>query len=292
MSADRQVVLVTGVTGKQGGAVVRHLRARGFVVRALTRDVSSEKARPLAQAGVEVVQGDMTDAASLERAVEGAWGVFSMATPFEAGMDAEVAQGTMLADAAKAAGVRHYVYSSVGGANRDSKVPHFETKWAIENHLRSLGLSLTIVRPVYFFENFVGGWAMQKTNGGYTLAMPLSPDRPLQGVAADDIGAFVALAFGDPERWRGQEFELAGDEMTGPHYCEAMSRDLGTPVTYFQVPWEAIRGQSEDVYRMYDFFEREGYGADIAGLREIHPGLQSFDRWLECGGLRPLKEQG
>jgi uncharacterized protein YbjT (DUF2867 family) len=291
VSTDKQVVLVTGATGKQGGAVARHLRACGFRVRALTRDPSSEKAQPLLQMGVEVVQGDTTDAASLEKAVEGVWGVFSMATPFKAGMEAEVTQGKTLGDAAKAAGVQHYVYSSVGGADRDSKVPHFETKWAIENHLRSLGLPLTIIRPVYFFENFVGGWAMQKTDEGYALAAPLSPGRTLQGVAVDDIGAFVALVFGEPGRWAGQEFELAGDEMTGPRYCEAMSRDLGRPVRYQQIPWEAVRAQSEDGYRTFDFFEREGYKADIAKLRETYAGLQNFAQWLERGGLRPLKEQ-
>ena len=170
-------------------------------------------------------------------------------------------------------------------------MPHFETKWAIENHLRSLGLPLTIIRPVYFFENFVGGWAMQKTDEGYALAMPLSPERPLQGVAADDVGAFVALTFGQPDRWRGKEFELAGDEMTPPQYCEAMSRDLGRPVSYQRVPWEAVRGRSEDAYRMYDFFEREGYSADIAHLRELYPGLHTFAQWLARGGLRRLKEQ-
>jgi len=291
VSTDKQVVLVTGSTGQQGGSVARHLRACGFRVRALTRDPSSEKAQPLSRMGVEVVQGDMTDRASLDRALAGVWGVFSVATPFEAGMEAEVAQGKTLADAAKAAGVEHYVYSSVGGADRDSKVPHFETKWAIENHLRFLGLSPTIVRPVYFFENFVGGWAMQKADEGFALAMPLSPDRSLQAVAADDIGAFVAMAFGQPDRWAGQEFELAGDEMTPPQYCEAMSRDLGTPVRYLQVPWEAVRSQNEDVYRMYDFFEREGYAADIAHLRELHPGLHTFAQWLERGGLRRLREQ-
>jgi uncharacterized protein YbjT (DUF2867 family) len=291
VSADKQVVLVAGAAGRQGGAVARHLRACGFRVRGLTRDPSSERAQALSQMGVEVVRGDMTDAASLEKAVAGVWGVFSMATPFEAGMEAEVAQGKTLGDTARAAGVQLYVYSSVGGADRDSKVPHFETKWAIENHLRSLGLPLTIIRPVYFFENFVGGWAMQKTDEGYTLAMPLSPDRPLQGVAVDDIGAFVALAFGQTERWRGQEFELAGDELTGPQYCEAMSRDLGRPVRYLQIPWDAIRSQNEDAFRTYDFFEREGYAADTAGLRQTYPGLQSFAQWLERGGLRPLKEQ-
>ena len=289
MGNDTRVILVAGATGKQGGAVVRHLQAGDFRVRALTRDPEASKAQPLREIGAELVRGDLTQRASLDEALAGAWGVFSMATPFEAGPEAEIRQGTTLGDAASAAGVRHYVYSSVGGADRDSGVPHFESKWAIENHLRSLGLALTIIRPTYFFENFSGGWSLQPSDDGYSLGMPLSPERALQATAVDDVGAFVALAFRDPDRWQGHEFELAGDEMTGPGYCEAMSRDLGRPVRYQQLPWEAVRSQSEDVYRMYDFFEREGYAADIAHLRELHPGLQSFQQWLDAGGLRSLK---
>jgi uncharacterized protein YbjT (DUF2867 family) len=119
----QQTILVAGATGRQGGAVVRHLRDGGFAVRALTRDPESDKARALREGGAEVARGDLNDAATLGPALEGVYGVFSMATPFEQGMDAEVRQGTTLGDAAQAAGVKHYVYSSVGGAERHSGVP-------------------------------------------------------------------------------------------------------------------------------------------------------------------------
>ena len=290
MSSEKGTILVAGATGKQGGAVTRHLRAAGYAVRAISRDPDAEKAQPLRGLGVELVRADLTDPASLEGALDGISGVFSVATPFEAGLDAEMAQGKTLGDAARAAGVKHYVYSSVGGADRDSKVPHFESKWAIENHLRALGLPLTVVRPVYFFENFVGGWAMQPAGDGYTLAMPLSPSRPVQAVAADDIGGIVAMAFADPAAWIGREFELAGDERTLPEYASAMARDLGVPVDYVQVPWEAIRERSEDLYRMYDFFEREGYQADTSALRAEYPALHTFEQWLAEGGLARLRK--
>jgi uncharacterized protein YbjT (DUF2867 family) len=289
MSSPSQTILVAGATGQQGGAVARHLRAGGFAVRALTRDPEADKAQPLKVAGVELVKGDLTDRASVDAALRGIDGVFSVATPFEAGLDAEIAQGKTLGDAAKAAGVKHYVYSSVGGADRDSKVPHFESKWAIENHLRALGLPLTIVRPVFFFENF-GGWAMQPAGDGHTLAMPLSPDRPLQAVAVDDIGAFVALAFADPTGWIGMEFELAGDERTLPEYSAAIAGAIGAPVDYVQVPWEALRAENEDFFRMYDFFEREGYQADLGALRAQYPGLHTFASWLSGGGLAQLRK--
>jgi len=183
------------------------------------------------------------------------------------------------------------VYSSVGGADRDSKVPHFESKWQVEEHLRSLDLPLTIVRPVYFFENF-GGWGLQPQEGGegYTLAMPLSPETTLQSVAVDDIGAFVAKAFAAPADSAGREFELAGDELPLAGYAAAIGRDLGAPVGYFEVPWEAVREQSEDIYLMYRYFEREGYKADIAALRAEYPGLHTFEQWLAEGGLARLRK--
>ena len=290
MSSPQATILVAGATGQQGGAVLRHLLAGGFAVRALTRDPEADKARPVRAAGAELVKGDLSDRASLDAALEGVYGVFSMATPFELGMDAEILQGTTLGDAAKAAGVEHYVYSSVGGAERDSRVPHFESKWAIENHLRALGLPLTVVRPVYFFENF-GGWGLQPNEGGegYTLAMPLSPDAMLQSVAVDDIGAVVAGAFATPAESAGRAFELAGDDLPLSAYAAAISRDLGAPVGYFQVPWEAIKEQNEDIYLMYRFFEREGYQADIAALRAEYPGLRTFAQWLTEGGLGRLR---
>ena len=287
MAAAKGLILVTGATGKQGGAVTRHLLAAGYQVRALTRDPQAEKAARLREIGVDLVQADLTDGASLGEALDRVDGVFSMATPFEKGLDAEVAQGVNLGDAAAAAGVKHYVYSSVGGAERDSKVPHFESKWRIEEHLRALGLPLTVIRPVWFFEN-LPAYTLQPAGEGFIMPMPLAPDRPFQGVAADDIGAVVARALAEPERWIGREVELAGDERTLSLYAEAASRDLGLPVTYVQVPWEAIRERSEDLAKMYEFFEREGYQADLPALRAELPGLRTFDQWLAEGGLRLL----
>jgi len=166
------------------------------------------------------------------------------------------------------------VYSSVGGAERQSGVPHFDTKRQVEEHLRALDLPLTIARPVYFFENF-GGWGLQPNEGGegFTLAMPLAPETTLQSVAVDDIGAAVAKAFATPEASAGKAF----------------GRDLGAPVGYLQVPWDAVKQQNEDIYLMYRFFEREGYQADIGALRAEYPGLHTFEQWLAEGGLGHLR---
>jgi uncharacterized protein YbjT (DUF2867 family) len=290
-STDRGTILVAGATGKQGGAVTERLRAAGYTLRGLSRDVDGEQARHLRAEGQEVVRGDMTDRGSLERALEGVTRVFAMATPFNpGGVDEEVVQGTTLGEAAKAAGVSHYVYSSVGEAERNTGIPHFDSKWRIEEHLRGLDLPLTIFRPVWFFENFTT-FAMQPKGDGFSIPMPLSPDTTLQGIAVRDIAAFVQMAFDDPQRWVGREVELAGDERTVPHYAGAISAQIGRHVDYVQIPWEAVRSKSEDFYLMYDYFQRIGYQADIEALREAYPQLQTFDQWLAGGGMRNVTKQ-
>ncbi len=151
-----RLILVTGATGNQGGAVARSLLDRGFRIRALTRDPQKPEAQALTEQGAEVVQGDMEDRSAMERALEGAYGVFSVQNFWETGYDREVQQGKTVADAAKDAGVEHFVYSSVGSAYRDTKIPHFDSKWEVENHVRESDLPYTILRPVFFMQNWEG----------------------------------------------------------------------------------------------------------------------------------------
>jgi uncharacterized protein YbjT (DUF2867 family) len=153
--ADRQnverLILVCGATGSQGGAVARSLLDRGFRVRALTREPQKPEAQALADEGAEVVQGDMEDRSAMDQVlVEGIYGVFSVQNFWEAGYDREVEQGKTVADVAKAAGVEHFVYSTVGSAHRQTGIPHFESKWEVEEHVREIGLPYTILRPAFF----------------------------------------------------------------------------------------------------------------------------------------------
>ena len=136
MAIQTKPILVIGATGQQGGAVARALLAKGQKVRVMTRH--PEKTASLAQAGAEVVQGNLTNQADLQMALRGVYGVFAMSTPFEAGMEAEVRQGIMLADAAKQAGIAHYVYTSVGSAHRNTGIPHFDSKWKVEQDRKSV----------------------------------------------------------------------------------------------------------------------------------------------------------
>jgi len=227
------LILVCGATGSQGGAVTRSLLDRGFRVRVLTRDPNKTEAKALADRGAEVVQGDMEERLTMDRAVEGVYGVFSVQNFWEAGYDREVRQGKTVADAAKVASVEHFVYSSVGSAHRQTGIAHFDSKWEVEEHVRRIGLPYTILRPVFFMQNWEG---MREYVLGGTLAQPLDPDKPFQQVAVEDVGAFAALAFVRPEEWIGREVELAGDEQTMPEIADTFGRVTGKEIGYYQVP--------------------------------------------------------
>src|SRR6185437_1477695 len=154
--SQKLTVLVTGGTGKQGGSVVKSLLERGHQVHVVTRSTDSAKARELANAGVTLVHASLEDTAALIKALEGATSLFAMTTSFEGGPQAETRQGISAADAAKAAGV-HLVFNSVGSANRQTGVPHFDSKYEVENHVVKIGVRATVLAPVYFMENLYFG---------------------------------------------------------------------------------------------------------------------------------------
>jgi uncharacterized protein YbjT (DUF2867 family) len=201
-----RTILVSGATGQQGGAVLRHLRERHFPVRALTRDANSPKARTLMTPGVEPVSADLDNPASLSRTLEDVYGVYSVQS-FTDNQEEEVRQGNNLIDAANRAAISHFVYSSVGAADAHTGIPHFESKGRIEEHLRDAGLPYTIFRPVSFMENWLG--AKDQIDAG-TLSLPLKPETRLQMIAVDDIGVFVAKSFEHSGHWNGKIYELAG----------------------------------------------------------------------------------
>ena len=275
-----KTILVTGATGQQGGAVARHLlKQPSFAVRALTRDSGKPAPRALAESGAEVIRGDLDDPASVSRALEGVYGVFSVQNFMEAGFDGEIRQGKLIADAAKAAGVQHFVYSSVVSADRHTGLPHFESKWQIEMHIGEGGLSHTILRPAFFMQNWYSYMREPILNG--TLPLPLNPQTSLQQISVDDIGAFAALAFQNPSKWHGRTIELAGEELTMLRVAELLTRTLGRPVKYVQVPWEQFRQNAgEEMTKMYRWFNDVGYHVDMTGLRKEYPNLATLEKVL------------
>jgi uncharacterized protein YbjT (DUF2867 family) len=271
-----RTILITGVTGNQGGAVAQALQGSGFRLRGLTRKPESERAAALARHGVDVVKGDLDDEATLRRALAGAWGVFGVQNTLEAGVEREEEQGNRLATLAREAGVEHYVYTSVGSAHKRTGVPHFDNKWRIEETVRGLRFpSHVILRPVFFMENLLAPYSLQ----GSTLAWALGPDTKLQMIAVDDIGWFGARAFTDAALNR-REIDLAGDVQTMPEAAEILTKVLGRSIAFAQTPIEPVRQHSKEMALMLEWFERVGYSADIAGLeREFGRALTKLPDW-------------
>ena len=285
MDKSDKTILVTGATGQQGGAVARHLLAQGWRVRVLARDPNKPAAQALAQAGAEVVQGDNEDRASLDAALQGVYGVFSVQSFAQKGVgpEGEVRQGKALADAAKAAGVQHFVYSSAGGAERNTGVAQWESKGQIEQHIRALNLPYTILRPVAFMENY--NWLRPLIRKGIFLKSGLRSDKTWQLIAVDDIGALASIAFGQPEEFIGKAIEIAGDELTEQEIVAVFSR-----VTEWKVHLVGLIGQlltaiiqrGED--KIATFMNEGGYVADIPALRKLYPPLKTLETWLRQTG--------
>jgi uncharacterized protein YbjT (DUF2867 family) len=279
-----KIVAVTGATGQQGGAVARKLFADGWQVRALTRDPGKPAAQELASLGAEVVAGDMENRAELGAAFKDAYGVFSVQNFWlpNVGFEGEIRQGKNVAEAAKAAGVQHLVYSSVGAAHRGMGQKHFESKWIIEQHIHSLDIPYTILRPAFFMENY--NWSRAQILNGIFMSIGLRPEKELQSIAVEDVGVFAALAFANPEQYLGKTIELSGDELTEAQIAETFTMVIGRPVKLTMPTGEGGRGSDEEMTAMFNFFNGEAYAADIPTLRKIHPGLLTLEQYLRKNG--------
>lgn len=273
-------VAVVGATGKQGGAVARLLLERGHHVRAITRRPGSQAAAALRSLGADICEADLDDSGAVERAAVGADALFLMATPFEEGVETEVRQGQQAAKAAKEAEIKHIVYSSVAGADRSTGIPHFESKREVELYIQKLAIPYTIVAPVFFMENLLAPTYLQGLRAG-KLWMPLKPTRSLQMVSVADIAGFVRLALERPTEFQGKRFEIAGDDDTGLELARTLTAATGTEIEYAEAALSAVRSQSEDLARMWAWFDRVGYDCDIDSLRKVYPdvGWHGFGQW-------------
>ena len=275
-----KIILVTGATGNQGGAVARELLSAGYKVRVMTRKPESEKAKKLSDLGAEVVKGDFDDLDSVRDAVKGAWGVFAMQNTWEAGVEKEEEQGKNFARIAREAGVQHYVYTSVASSDRKTGIPHFENKYRVEQAVKDLRFpSYTILRPVFFMENWLTPWFKPAIDEG-NLTIAIKPETKLQMVTVGDVGKYGLWAFRDHEKLNGRVIEIAGDELTMPETVEAINSSNGKKVEFLQVPIEEVRKMSDDFALMLEWFDRVGYDADIkktSGESGIKP--TRFSEW-------------
>lgn len=273
-------VLVTGATGKQGGAVARQLLKRGHRVTAFVRSAESPAAEELRSMGAELAVGDFDNVDAIALAAQGMDAMYAMATPFEGGVETEIRHGLNLADAARLAGVRHYVYSSVAGADRKTGIPHFDSKHRVELHVRRSGLPYTILGPTFFMENLTSPMFEKGLKGG-VLAMGLPPSHGLQMVALDDLAAFTVRVLEEPDRFLEERIDVASDEVTGQQAAGLLSMVSGHRIHYEQLSLDFLRERSEDLAAMWEWLDRVGYHADILTLRHSYPEVRwhTFEDW-------------
>ncbi|TDD50103.1 NmrA family NAD(P)-binding protein [Saccharopolyspora elongata] len=298
MSAASAPVLVTGATGRQGGATTRTLLAAGVPVRALVRDPATDRAKAVEALGAELATGDLHDRDSVARAAEGARAVFSVQMPgitaegFD--YDGEIAQGVNLIEGAKAAGVPQFVHTSVTGAGQHTGTPGWaEGRWAsmepvlgaksaIQDHLRAAGFPRwTLLKPGFFMENFLPSAAFlfpRGIEGG--LVSVLNPDTRLSLVAVDDIGAAAAAAIAAPERFHEVELELAGDHLSMAEIAEALSRALGKPLSAPDMTeQEALAAGMPAMGASHEWLNVAGQPGRPEYARDLGIPLTGFERW-------------
>ncbi|MER7278758.1 NmrA family NAD(P)-binding protein [Dactylosporangium sp. NPDC000244] len=281
-------IVVTGATGKQGGATARRLLELGRPVRALVRDITAPAAVALAAAGARLVPGDFDAPAGLAPALDGAAAVFAV-PPVTFDTDREVARGRALIDAASAAGVEQLVFSTV--ASSSTRTQSAEGKALVERYLHDHIRFATVLRPVRFMTNYIGTGAAGIDGIVHGVHRHLfAPHEPMQVIALEDIADFAALAFADPARFAGRTLELAGDEPTPVEAAAAISEATGIEVRYEQLTdgeAAALGPMVEQTLRRWRAGER--WHADIEALRVIHPGLRTFAGWLAESGAAALR---
>jgi uncharacterized protein YbjT (DUF2867 family) len=278
-------IAVFGATGRQGGAVVDALLDHKARVRALVRDPHSDRARALAARGVELAAVRADDPASLAPALTAVEG-FSFMTP-EANsleeVETEIRIGTALVDAAVEAGVPHVVFNSVFGADRESGVPHHDSKHSIEEYLRKSGPRATMVRATAFMENFTSVMAPSLEHGEIVLRMPLPEDVPLKMISVRDIGRVAAALLLDLAQAPGGAVELVGDELTGPRIAATFGARAGLPARYEAVPLSVLPTDLDRV--MFREFARAGeHPSDLAAVRAIEPDALDLAEWIRVTG--------
>lgn len=281
--SNSKLVLVTGATGQQGGAVARALLNNGFRVRGTTRNMDSPAAQKLTALGAEVVRADFRDRSSLVKAAAEVDTVFGMSTSFEAGEDAEVRQGIALIDSAVQAGVDHFIYTSVASANQNTGIPHFESKYKVEKHLATTALDWTVVAPAAFMENLILPQGLEALRSG-TYAIALPPEVHFKQTAVADIGQFGAHVVKNKDEFVGRRIDIGSDGQTSAEVAEILSDVLGRAITVQEVPISEIRAFNEDFAIMFEWFLTTGYDVDIEGLRARYPevGWHRFADWARA----------
>jgi len=270
---DQNVVVVCGVTGQQGGVVARELLQEGYRVRGLTRNPEQPKAAELARLGVQLVKCDLNNTDEVIHSLKGGWGAFGVFTGLEGGAAREEQQALRFAVIAKNSGIRHYVYSSVAAADKNTGISFFENKARVEKTIKALNFeSYTILRPAFFMDNFRGPLMWPELERG-RLSIALRPETKLQMIAVEDIGRYGCMAFTRCKELNRAVINLAGDELTMPQAAEILGDALNKRVEFSRQPMDAMRRINSELAVMYEWFDSAGLGVDIPELRRLY-GLE------------------
>lgn len=277
---DIKKIMVTGATGHQGGAVLNALKDSGHKLFGLTRHLDTEKVKSLEKMGVTMVEGDFHNVDSLLKAFQNMDSVFLVGTPFETGVTLETINDINAIDAACDEGITHLVFSSVANANLDTGIPHFESKWKVEEYLKDTGINYTIIAPTFFFENLQSPFMLPDLKDGI-LTLPMPTDVSLQCISLKTIGAFSALILTEGERFYNKRYDIAEDSLTGPMFAEAISSAYGRNIKYVVEPMDQMRSMSEDMATMYDWFNKVGYNVNIDALMSEFAEIEwnTFTQW-------------
>jgi uncharacterized protein YbjT (DUF2867 family) len=280
---EKKTILVVGATGNQGTAICNALFENGnYHIRAMVQDPATDKAKRLADNGAQLVQANLDDRASLDAACQGVYGVFAVLRFFQTHQEEETAQGVQLADAAKAAGVKHFIYSSAASAHRHTGVPHLESKWKIEQHIRRIGIPHTIFRPVAF--NFSLNEFKDSVLEGF-LPYAFNPDTMVFQVDENDYARHILMAFDDPDHWLGMSYDVASESMTAQELAAIFGRVVGKQVVYRQISWqEEVQAAGQEVVNLMQWIEHVGPDIHVPSRRREFTWLTSFEEYLLANG--------
>ena len=274
-------VLVTGVTGKQGGAVARHLINKKVEVIGLSRDTGSTGAKELKELGIQMLEGNLDDISSYRSYLENIDTVFFVQS-MEQGCDNEIKQGKVFIKAVAEQGIKHLVYSSVLGADLNTGVPHFDSKNELEKFIKQNGITYTILRPASFNENFLNPEITKRIIKG-KLVMPLHKNVIQQFISTNDIGKITTQVINKPDSYKNKTISIATDEKQMHEVADIFSQVLNKKITYNKLPGIITRlVMGKNLYKMFTYMNKNNFKAveDIDALKKEFSGLGNLNQWI------------
>lgn len=275
-------IFVTGATGNQGGAVVKNLISKGFHVKALVRNPAASSAKLIAQQDVEIIKGDLDDPASYQQHLQESDGVFCNLS-FKDGIEKEIKQGFNLINLSKEKNVKYFVYSSVIGCDLNTGIPHWDSKFKIENYIKSSGINFTILRPSSLYENLLIPQVKSRIIKG-KLVLPTHKNKVQQFISSEDVGSVTTTLFSNPEKYLNSTIILAAEQMDGEQLAVLFSKVMGKEIKFQQLPMIIVRlVMGKGLAKMFRWINNNDalFVKDISALQKEFPGMLSLEEWIK-----------